>query len=160
MIKTATDQDDAVEALLEPGHRVLLLDAVLEADSGLCVLALCDARTGTVHHDKEVHAKDTDGRVVPGAEIDVLLDAKAKVASLTKVAPPQLVLLDLESTLQDLLRLRPTNRHVHRDLLVTTDAERPHSVARLARHWRLARQLLQHLCCTSQPITRLAHGNV
>ena len=40
------------------------------------------------------------------AQVDVLLDTEAEVAVLGEVLPPQLVLLDLQSPLEDLLGLK------------------------------------------------------
>lgn len=75
------------------------------ADAALHPAALGDTVTGAGHADVEVHAVDTDGRVVLDAEIDVLADTEAKVAGLAEVALAELVLLDLEATLNNLLGL-------------------------------------------------------
>ena len=64
------------------------------------------------------------------AKINVLLDTKPEAAGLTEVPPQQLVLLDLQATLQQLHRLLSPHRHVARNLLITPNAERPHSVPR------------------------------
>lgn len=124
-----TYQDDTIEPLLEPCHRILLFDTVLEANACLLLPPPGDASTRTAHHNVKVHAKDTNAGVVPRTEIDVLLDTKAKVARLGEVAAAEFVLLDLETTLEDLLRLRPTNGDVHCDFLVTANTERPDGVA-------------------------------
>jgi hypothetical protein len=79
------------------------------------------------------------------AEVDVLINAKAKVARLGERLLPQLILLHLEPTLQDLHRLGTAHCAVHRDLLVTTDAERSHRVSCLGEHGCLSRQALEHL---------------
>lgn len=97
--------DNAVEALLEPLDGLLALDAVLEADTALHPAAAGDAVTGAGHAAVEVHAVDTDGGVVLDAEIDVLADTEAEVAGLGEVALAELILLDLEATLDDLLGL-------------------------------------------------------
>ena len=54
---------------------------------------------------------------------------KAEVASLAEVALPQLVLLDLETALEDLLCLGSADGDVHGDLLVTADTEGSDGVA-------------------------------
>lgn len=64
-----------------------------------------DTLAGTRHAAVKVHAVDANRRVVLDAEIDVLADAEAKVASLGEVALAQLVLLDLEATLKNFLGL-------------------------------------------------------
>lgn len=142
------------------------------------------------HAAVEVHAVDTNRRVVLDAEIDVLRDTEAEVAGLGEVALPQLVLLDLEATLEDLLCLGAADGDVDGDLLVTTDTECADSVASLACKpsvsalmpciicssrvafalaldgegrtvdWCLTAQLLEHLRRSRQPITRLADGDV
>lgn len=48
-------QHHAVKLLLEPLHRVLLREPVLDADAGLALAALGDAVTRAVEHDVEVH---------------------------------------------------------------------------------------------------------
>ena len=170
-----THQDDTIETLLEPAHRVLLLDTVLEAHPRLLLLPPRYTRTRTAHDDVEVHAEDTDTGVVAGAEIDVLLDTKAKVARLREVAAAELVLLDLEATLENFLGFGATDGDVDGDLFVTSDTESSDGVASLAyrlhavRNNRIRRslarieltvdrsltaQLLQDLRSTSQSVTR------
>ena len=64
------------------------------------------------------------------AKINVLLDTKPEAAGLTEVPPQQLVLLDLQATLQQLHRLLSPHCHVARNLLITPNSKRPHSVPR------------------------------
>ena len=130
--KKKTHENNTVEALLEPRHRVLLLDTVLEANARLLLLPPRNTRTGAAHDDVEVHTEDTDAGVVARTEIDVLLDTEAEVASLGEVALAELVLLDLETTLDDLLCLGATDGDVNGDLLVTADTEGTDGVAGLA----------------------------
>ena len=85
-----------------------------------------------IHAAVEVHAVDTNRRVVLDAEIDVLRDTEAEVARLAEVALPQLVLLDLEATLEDLLCLWAANGDMDGDFLITTDAECADGVPRFA----------------------------
>lgn len=77
-------------------------------DSALHAAAAGDTLTGAGHAAVEVHAVDTDGRVVLDTKIDVLADTEAEVASLGEVALAKLVLLDLEATLENLLSLSNT----------------------------------------------------
>jgi hypothetical protein len=127
--------DDGVEALLEPLDGVIAADAVAGTDSALAAAAAGDALTGAGHAAVEVHAVDTDAGVVLDAEIDVLRDTEAEVAGLAEVALAELVLLDLEATLEDLLSLGAADGDVDRDLFVTANAERADGVPGLA--WRL-----------------------
>jgi hypothetical protein len=85
-----------------------------------------------LHAAVEVHSIDTDTRVVLDTQVDVLADTEAEVAGLGEVALPQLVFLDLEATLQDLLRLGASDGDVDGDLFVTTDTEGTDGVAGLA----------------------------
>ena len=50
---------------------------------------------GAAENDVEVHAVNTDGGVVLDAQIDVLLDAEAKVAIHGEVLATELVFADL-----------------------------------------------------------------
>ena len=130
-----------------------------EADGGLHAAAAGDALTRAGHAAVEVHAVDTDGGVVLDAEIDVLADTEAEVAGLGEVALAELVLLDLEATLEDLLSLcrcqrqvlskvpeigaiylGATDGDVDSDLLVTADTEGTDGVTGLAFSCVLARR--------------------
>ena len=84
------------------------------------------------HAAVEVHAVDTNAGVVLDTKIDVLADTEAEVAGLGEVALAELVLLDLETTLKDLLGLGTTDGNVDGDLLVTTDTEGTDGVTGLA----------------------------
>lgn len=143
---------DTLEPVLEPLGGLGLVDAVGGADAGLCASTLGDTLAGTgpvilcqqspckfpvlssvySHAAVEVHAVDTDRRVVLDTQIDVLRDTEAEVAGLAEVALPQLVLLDLEAALEDLLCLGAADGNVDGDLLVTADTEGSDSVACLA----------------------------
>lgn len=140
-----------------------------------------------LHDDVEVHAVNTDRRVVLDAQVDVLGDTETEVAGLGEVALAELVLLDLEATLEDLLGLGTTDGDVDGDLLVTADTEGTDGVTGLACgsvnptssscsllrdasgfvldisrtvDGSLTAQLLEHLGGTSKSVTRLANGDV
>lgn len=94
------------------------------------------------HAAVEVHAVDTDAGVVLDTQIDVLADTEAEVTGLREVALPELVLLDLQATLEDLLSLGATDGDVDGDLFVTADTEGTDGVTGLAysRAEKLSRQ--------------------
>ena len=102
------------------------------ADGGLHAAAAGDALTRAGHAAVKIHAVDTDGGVVLDSEIDVLGDTEAEVASLGEVALAELVLLDLQATLENLLSLGATDGDVNRDLFVTADTEGTDGVTGLA----------------------------
>lgn len=79
---------------------------MLVADPGLAAPAGGNALTLAGHAAVEVHAVDTNGGVVLDAQVDVLANAEAEVAGLGEVALAELVLLDLEATLENLLGLK------------------------------------------------------
>lgn len=124
--------DNGVEALLEPLDGVVAGDAVGGTDSALGAATADDTLTGAGHAAVEVHTVDTDTGVVLDSEIDVLADTEAEVAGLGEVALAQLVLLDLEATLENLLGLGATDGDVDGDLFVTTDTEGTDGVTGLA----------------------------
>lgn len=156
------------------------------ADRALAAAAAGDALTGAGHAAVEVHAVDTNRGVVLDAEIDVLANTEAEVAGLAEVALAQLVLLDLQATLENLLSLGATDGDVDGDLFVAADTEGSDGVAGLAYAMQksqvsdfgfrnrdifenegqrtvdrsLTAQLLQHLGGTGQSVTRLADGDV
>ena len=90
----------------------------------------------------------------------MLADAKAEVARRREVLLPQLVLLHLQATLEDLLRLLAAHANVARDLLVPTNAELANSVARLLEDGLLSAELLEHLGGAGETIATLADGDV
>jgi hypothetical protein len=90
----------------------------------------------------------------------VLGDTETEVAGLAEVALAELVLLDLEATLEDLLSLGAADGDVDSDLLVPSDTESTDGVAGLGVDGSLTAQLLEHLRGTSETITRLANGDV
>lgn len=112
------------------------------------------------HDAVEVHSVDTDGRVVLDSQIDVLGDTETEVTGLGEVLLAELVLLDLETTLDDLLGLGATDGDVDGDLLVTTDTEGTDGVAGLGVDGSLTRKLLEHLGGTGKPITGFTNRDV
>lgn len=115
---------------------------------------------GNSHADEEVHSVDTNAGVVLDTEIDVLGDTESEVTGLREVALAELVLLDLEATLEDLLGLGATDGNVDGDLFVTTDTEGTDGVTGLGVDGGLTGQLLKHLGGTGETITRLSDGDV
>ena len=124
--------DNSLEAGLVPLDNLLALDTVAGADLGLGTATLGDALTTATHADVEVHSVDSDSWVVLDTEIDVLGDTETEVTGLREVALAELVLLDLEATLEDLLCLWAADGDVDRDLLVTADTEGTDGVTGLA----------------------------
>lgn len=86
----------------------------------------------------------------------MLGDTEAEVASLGEVALAQLVLLDLQATLENLLSLGSADGDVNGDLLVTTDTESSDGVAGFRVDGGLTGKLLEHLGGTGQSIEELA----
>lgn len=127
--------DNTLEATLEPLDDIITLDLVGSSDLGLAAPALGNTLSWAGHAAVEVHSVNSNRWVVLDAEIDVLGDTETEVAGLREVALAELVLLDLESTLKDLLSLWAADSNVHSNLLVTTDTEGTDSVAGLA--WTL-----------------------
>lgn len=124
--------DNTIEAGLEPADSLVTLDAVGGTNGALHAAAAGDALTRAGHAAVEVHAVDTDGGVVLDTEIDVLGDTETEVASLGEVALAELILLDLEATLENLLSLGATDSDVDGDLFVTADTEGTDGIAGLA----------------------------
>lgn len=76
----ATLNNDALVCLFEPLLRILLRDAVVDSNDSLFSPLHTGADTRTRKNDVEIHAIDTGVGIVLEAEIDVLLNTKAKVA--------------------------------------------------------------------------------
>lgn len=90
----------------------------------------------------------------------MLADTETEVARLAEVALAELVLLDLEATLENLLGLGATDGNVDGDLFVPADTEGTDGVAGLGVDGSLTAELLEHLGGTGQSVTRLADGDV
>ena len=111
---------------------LITLDLVVATDRGLAAATLSNTLSRSGHAAVEIHSVNSDRRVVLDTEIDVFADTETEVTSLREVALAELVLLNLQSTLQDFLSLWSADSDVHSDLLVTTDTEGSDSVAGLA----------------------------
>merc|ERR1719340_28734 len=153
-------QNDAVVLGLEPLHGVLLGQPVGEADPPSLAAPVTDVHAGPSHHHVEVHAVDTNTRVVLDARIDMLLDTEAEVSVLGEVLSPQLVLLHLQATLENLLSLGAPDGAVDGDLLVPSDTKTTDSVAGFAEHRGLPCQRLKHLARPGQPVSGLSKADV
>lgn len=108
----------------------------------------------------------------------MLADTEAEVARLREVAVAELVLLDLQATLENLLSLGAADSDMDSDpnhqsaissscfptvnsiLFVPPDTEGTDGISGLGVDGSLTRKLLKHLGCTGQTITRLADGDV
>ena len=87
-------------------------------------LSLRHTTARTSQLDVEIHTENTGVGVVLDSEINVLVDTETEISRVREVLLHQLVLLDLQTALQNLKSLLTTNGDVHRDLLVTADGER------------------------------------
>ena len=117
-------EDDAIVLLLEPLHSLLAGHLVLVAESASLGLSLGHTATGTSQLHVEIHTEDTGVRVVLDAQINVLLNTEAEVAGVGEVLLHELVLLHLQTALQNLQGLLAANGGMDGDLLVTADGER------------------------------------
>ena len=97
-------QQDAIEALLKPSHRIILLHSMRKPDPALAPLPPGYSSSRTSHYNVEIHSENTDLRVVLDSQIDVLCDAKTKIASLGEIALPELIFFDFETSFQTVLR--------------------------------------------------------
>ena len=117
-------QDDSVVLLLEPLHSLLAGYLVRITEVSASGLSLGHTTTRTSQLDVEIHTENTGVGVVLDSEINVLVDTETEVSRVREVLLHQLVLLHLQTALQNLESLLTTNGDMHRDLLVTADGER------------------------------------
>ena len=153
-------KNNTLESVLEPLDGILLGNLVGVADAALSDLAAGDAGTGAGQTNEEVHAVNAGGGIVLDTKVDVLVDAEAEVAGLGEVLLEELVLLDLEATLEDLHGLLSADGDVARDLLVTADAEGTEGVASLGVDGLLAGELLEHTGGAGETIAGLTDAAV
>ena len=116
-------ENDTIVLLLEPLHGLLASHLVRVAKSASLGLSLRHATTGASQLHVEIHTEDTGVGVVLDTEINVLLNTEAEVAGVGEVLLHELVLLHLQTALQNLQSLLATNGRMDGDLLVTTDGE-------------------------------------
>ena len=116
-------ENDTIVLLLEPLHGLLASHLVRVAKSASLSLSLRHATTGASQLHVEIHTEDTGVGVVLDAEINVLLNTETEVARVREVLLHQLVLLHLQTALQNLQSLLAANGGVNGDLLVTADGE-------------------------------------
>lgn len=90
------DERVIIYLLLEPFHGFVSCNAMFSANTRRASTAFAHAESGTAQHDVEIHAVDTDGRIVFQAQVDVLLNSEPEVAVIAEVVLTQLVFLDLE----------------------------------------------------------------
>jgi hypothetical protein len=101
-----------------------------------------------------------NARVVLDTQVDVFADTETEVAGLAEVTLAELVLLDLEATLENLLGLGAADGDVDSDLLVPPETEGTDGVAGLGVDGGLTAELFEHLGRTSETITRLANRDI
>merc|ERR1740116_596627 len=153
-------EDDTVVLGLEPLHGILLGQTVGKSNLANLSSPVSNVHAWPAEDNKEVHAVDTNAWVVLDTQVNVLLDAKAKVAVVGEVLLPQLILLHLEAPLQDLLSLGAPDGAVDGDLFIPPDSKATDGVAGLREHRGLTGQRLQHLASPGEPITRLSNTDV
>ena len=116
-------ENDTIVLLLEPLHGLLASHLVRVTQSASLGLSLRHATTGASQLHVEIHTEDTGVGVVLDAQINMLLNTKTEVARVGEVLLHQLILLHLQTALQNLQSLLATNGRMDGDLLVTTDGE-------------------------------------
>jgi len=137
--------DSGVILGLEPFNGVDLLNPVGGADGGGASLTAGNTLTwagpitakirkyvwgkssywGNAHDAVKVHSVNTNGGVVFDTQVDVLRDTKTKVTSLREVPLPQLVLLDLETSLKNFLGLGAADSNMDGNLFVSISSNSP-----------------------------------
>ena len=164
-------QNDSIVRLLEPLHGLLASHLVRIANAAALSLTLAHTATRTSQLHVEIHTEDTGVGIVLDTQIDVLLNTKTEVSGVGEVSLHQLVLLHLQSALQNLQSLLTTDRSMHRDLLITTNGEGTNGKASykinnsentptLSINRLLSRNLLQNTSSLRNSISRFSNANV
>ncbi|KAH3662883.1 hypothetical protein OGATHE_004459 [Ogataea polymorpha] len=144
----------------KPSNGVLLGALVRNTNLTLSSLSSGNSETSSAHHDVEVHTVNSNTWVVLNTQVDVFLNTETEVTSLGEILFSQLVLLHLQSSLQNLLCLWSSDGDVDSDLFVSSDTKSSNGVSGFALHWGLTRQLLQHFRSSGQSVTRLTNTDV
>lgn len=155
-------EQDTLIRVNEPLHGLLAGNTLVLSDDSDGSAAVLDTGTGASENDVDIHTEDTDGGIVLDTEIDVLLDTETEVSSVGEVTLEQLVLLNLQSLLEDLLSLGAADGRVDGNLLVTADTEGTHGVAGLGVDGGLSSELIQNYAHTTiifgPPDVPIAHA--
>ena len=85
-----------------------------------------------LHAAVEVHAVDTNRRVVLDSQIDMLRDPESEIACVAEVLFSEFVLFDFQTTLEDLFGFGTADCDMYGNLLVTSDTEGSDSVSSFA----------------------------
>lgn len=161
MKKTTTRlEDGGIVLLLEPLDGIVLGDLVVDTNGSSASLSSGNSVTGSADDDEEVHSVNSDIGVVLDTKIDVLVDTETEVTGLREVLGSELVLLDLEASLENLLGLGASDGHVHGNLFVSSNGERSDGVSGLGVDGGLTGKLLEHLGGSGKSITGLTNTNV
>merc|ERR1712122_240360 len=148
---------DAIKFGLEPLLSFLLADFMFRSDSGVLGAPVSNSVPGPTQDYIKVHTVDTNTGVVLDTQVDMFIDTETEVALLGETSLPQLVLLDLEATLQDLLSFGTAHRAPTRDLFVTSDTKGSDGEASFGEAGFLTGQLFQDFGSTSQSVTGLSY---
>lgn len=153
-------KNDTIKLGLEPVDGLILCNAVVGTELAGSMATTGDAASGALKDNEEVHTVDTNGRIILNAKIDVLLDTETKVAGGREVLGKELVLLDLQASLEDLLSLGATDSAVDGNLFIAADGEGADGVTGLGEDGSLAGQVFQDLGSTGKTIARFTDGDV
>jgi len=153
-------EDNTFILNLEPLHGIILCHSMLNPNASLAPTATSHTVSRAFKNHVEVHPIDTSRRIVLDSKINVLLDTESEAASVTEVPPQELVLLHFQATLKKLHCLVSSHGDIARNLFITPDSERSHSVPRLGEDRGLPTELFKHLGGTSETITTLTDGDV
>ena len=133
---------------------------MFRSDPGVLGASVSNSVPGSTQDYIKVHTVDTNAGVVFDTQIDMFVNTETEVALLGETPLPQLVLLDLEASLEDLLSFGTTHCAPTRDLLVTSDTKGSDSEASFGEAGFLAGQLFQDFSSACQSITGLSYTDV
>jgi hypothetical protein len=113
---TLAIQHDSIILVLEPLNGSGLAYFLVNANLAATVLAFSNSTTRPSEDNVKVHyllnhvikeytSIDSNSRIILDIQVDVFLNTKSKVTSLTKISLFQFVLLDFKSTFKDFLSL-------------------------------------------------------
>ena len=93
------------------------------SDSALAASAEANSASWSFQDHIEVHTEDTGEGVILNAQINVLLDTEAKAAGVGEVSLPEFSVLDLKTSLKDLIGFFASDGHMCCNFFVSLDPE-------------------------------------
>ena len=115
--------------LFEPLHSLILADSMFSTDSAFASSSKANSASWSLKDDIEIHTKNTSKGVIFNTQINMLLDPKTETARIRKISFLELSILDLKSSLKNLISLITSDGDMDSNLFISLNAKTSDSVS-------------------------------